>query len=162
MATLLTLRDSEVWGMCEQMGNVNERHTILLVDDDDEVRSALGRGLKRAGFRVVAAFDELDGVERGAHERPDLILVELGRVPQGEALAAGGRVRAGAGIPEDVPVVVYANSAGEMAREGEAVEVGPAEHVVLPEDAEQLIGWLRRLAASLVAAALSAAPLLTG
>lgn len=129
------------------MGEKNSGRTILLVDDDDEVRSALRRGLERAGFRVVAAYDERDGVERAAHESPDLILMELGRVLPGEALAAGRRVRAGAGVSEDVPVVAYANNAGEVAREGEAVEVRPREYVVLPEDTEQLMGWLRRLAA---------------
>lgn len=121
--------------------------TILLVDDDDEVRSALRRGLEREGFRVVAAFDERDGVERAAHESPDLILMELGRVPPAEALAAGRRVREATGMPEGVPVVAYADGAGDVAREGEAVEFRPGEYVVLPEDTEQLAGWLRRLAA---------------
>lgn len=129
------------------MGDKDGGRTILLVDDDDEVRSALRRGLEREGFRVVAALDERDGVERGSHESPDLILMELGRVPPREALAAGRRVRAGAGISAEVPVVAYANNAGEVAREGEAVEVSPREYVVLPEDTEQLVGWLRRLAA---------------
>ena len=125
----------------------NGRRTILLVDDDDEVRSALRRSLERDGFRVVAAFDERDGVERAAHDAPDLILVELGRVLPGEALAAGRRIRRGAGLPAEVTLVAYANNAGEVAREGEAVEFRPGEYVVLPDDTEQLIGWLRRLAA---------------
>jgi DNA-binding response OmpR family regulator len=129
------------------MGDEDGRRTILLVDDDDEVRSALRRGLEREGFRVVAAFDERDAAERAAHDSPDLILMELGKVPPVVALAAGRRIRQGAGIPEEVPVVAYANSAGEVAREGEAVEFRSCEYVVLPEDTEQLMGWLRRLAA---------------
>lgn len=129
------------------MGDGNVKRTILLVDDDDEVRGALKQGLERCGFRVVAAFDELDGVERAAYVSADLILMELGRTPPAVALAAGRRIRKGAGMSEDVPVVAYANSAGEVAREGEAVEVRPGEYVVLPEETEQLVGWLRLLAA---------------
>ncbi len=144
------------------MGDGDGTRTILLVDDDDEVRSALRHGLERGGFRVVAAFDERDGAERAAHERPDLILVELGRVLPGEALAAGRLIRRGAGITDGVPVVAYANGEGDVAREGEMVEIRPGEYVVLPEDSDQLMRWLRRLTACLAAALFTAAPLLSG
>ena len=143
------------------MSHKNGRRTILLVDDDDEVRSALRRGLETAGFRVVAAFDERDGAERAAHDPPDLILVELGRVPPVVALAAGRRIRVGAGLREEVPVMAYANNEGEVAREGEAVEVRPGEYVVLPEDSDQLADWLRRLAVALLPAALALIPFLS-
>lgn len=129
------------------MSDDNCNRTILLVDDDDEVRTALKQGLERGGFRVVAAFDERDAVERASHDSADLILMELGRAPLDVALAAGRRVRHDARMRKDVPVVAYANSAGEGAREGEAVEVRPGEYVVLPEETEQLVCWLHRLAA---------------
>lgn len=129
------------------MSDGNDKRTILLVDDDDEVRVALKQGLERGGFRVVAAFDERDAVERASDNSADLILMELGRAPLDTALAAGRRVRQDAGMREDIPVVAYANSAGGVAREGEAVEVRPGEYVVLPEETEQLVNWLRRLAA---------------
>ncbi len=144
------------------MGDGDGTRTILLVDDDDEVRSALRHGLERGGFHVVAATDEQDGAERAAHAPPDLILMELGRVPPVVALAAGRRVRSASGSREDVPVVAYANNPGEVAREGEAVEVRPGEYVVLPEDSEQLIGWLRRLTTCLAAVILAAATLPAG
>ena len=129
----------------------NGRRTILLVDDDEEVRAALRRGLERQGFRVIAAADEGDGIERAARETPDLILLELGSVPHGDALAVGRRVREGAGLRGDVPLVAYCGHAGEVVQEGEAVEVGPREYVVLPEDSGQLAGWLRGVAALLLA-----------
>ncbi len=125
----------------------NGQRTILLVDDDQEVRAALRRGLEREGFRVIAAADERDGVERATQETPDLILLELGRVPHSEALAVGRRVRKGAGLREDLPLVAYSGSVGEVVQEGEAVEVSPREYVVLPEDSGQLACWLRRLPA---------------
>lgn len=131
------------------------RRTILLVDDDDEVRAALRRGLEREGFRVVAAEDERDGIDRASHNKPSLILLELGQVPHGDALALGRRVREGARLGAHVPLVAYCGKAGEVVREGEAVEVGPREYVVLPEDSRQLAGWLRRLAACLAAALLN-------
>lgn len=130
------------------------RRKVLLVDDDDEVREALRRGLEREGFRVIAAADGRDGAERASSEAPDLILLELGDMPHGVALGVGRRLREGAGIGEHVPLVAYSGSAGGVVREGEAVEVGPREYVVLPEDCGQLAAWLRRLAAFLLAALL--------
>ena len=114
----------------------------VLVEPGGEPERVLERdpGERRAQPRIAHQV-------RAARDAPDLILVELGRVPPGEALAAGRRIRRGAGLPGEVPVVAYANNAGEVAREGEAVEFRPGEHVVLPDDTEQLIGWLRRLAA---------------
>lgn len=123
------------------------RRTILLVDDDDEVRRVVAVRLERNGFRVVAATDERDAVERAAHTRPDLILLELGDVPTREVVEAGRRVRDGAGLPAGAPVVVYAGREDETVREGEEVAAGPAEYVVLPEDSEQLMRFLHQLAA---------------
>jgi CheY-like chemotaxis protein len=129
------------------MSNGSKGPTVLLVDDDDEVRRVLARGLERNGFRVVSASDERDAADRAAHDRPDLILLEMGRMPPRQVVEAGGRVRRGAGLPAETPVVVYAGGEDETVREGDEVTAGPAEYVVLPEDSEHLVRFLRRLAA---------------
>lgn len=123
------------------------RLTVLLVDDDDEVRAALKDMLEKRGLRVAAAWDESDAVERARRAPPDLILLEFGRAPTLEALALGRRIREGAGLPAGVPVVVFADRADEVVAEGGEVRVGDGEYVTLPEDGEQLFRFLRRLAA---------------
>ena len=127
------------------MNESDGRPTILLVDDDDEVRPLLMRGLERDGFHVVAASDEREAVERAGHSKPGLILLEMGRTPPLEVAAAGRRIRAGAGLPDEAPVVVYAGRADETVGEGGEVSLGPGEYAVLPEDAEQLRRFLRGL-----------------
>ena len=123
------------------------RPTILLVDDDDEVWASLKTLLEGQGYRVTAACDERDAVERARHTPPDLILLEFGRVPTPEALAAGRRIRERAGLPAGVPVVAYADRADELVSEGGEVSVGPGEYVTLPEDGQQLLRFLLRLSA---------------
>jgi two-component system response regulator MprA len=53
-------------------------HTVLIVEDDDELRGVLGRGLREEGFAVDAVADGsalLDRVDRGA---PDVLIIDIG------------------------------------------------------------------------------------
>ena len=52
--------------------------TILLVEDNEPSRDALGRRLERRGFNVAIAVDGHDAVARAHTESPDLILMDLG------------------------------------------------------------------------------------
>ena len=51
---------------------------ILLVEDNEPSRDALGRRLERRGFHVALAVDGQDAVARAHTESPDLILMDLG------------------------------------------------------------------------------------
>jgi two-component system, chemotaxis family, chemotaxis protein CheY len=67
------LRDS-----CEEQHTVPVPPTILLVDDDLDLREAAAEALEDAGYKVVRADDgrrALDEMTRGL--RPDLILLDM-------------------------------------------------------------------------------------
>ena len=50
---------------------------VLVVEDDDDIRSLLAELLEEEGYEVVSAADGRQGLDR-AHERPpDLILLDL-------------------------------------------------------------------------------------
>ncbi len=51
--------------------------TILVVDDEPTVRETVAYDLEREGFRVVAAADGSEALERFRSERPDLVLLDL-------------------------------------------------------------------------------------
>lgn len=119
--------------------------TILLVDDVDEYRNMIKRRLELKGFRVKTAYDELDAVERAQGVRPDMILLEMGRMPSLQTLDMGRRIRSDAQVGDEVKVVVYADHVDETVSEGGEVRLGPNEYVILPEDGEQLEGFLGRL-----------------
>jgi len=118
--------------------------TILLVDDVDEYRNAIKRGLERRGYHVRTAYDEQDAIERACCVRPDMILLEMGRTPPLQTLDMGCRIRADAKVGEDVKVVVYADKADETVANGGEVSFGPNEYVILPEDGEQFYSSLER------------------
>ncbi len=52
-------------------------HTILVVDDEADVRKFLTAVLEKHGYRVVAAEDGKRAFEEVENERPDLIVLDL-------------------------------------------------------------------------------------
>ena len=72
---------------------------ILIIEDDDDVRSILAARLQRCGFEVITAKDGKLAVERAKKESPDLIVLDL-RLPKlpGEEVCRQIR-REGSSVP---------------------------------------------------------------
>jgi DNA-binding response OmpR family regulator len=51
--------------------------TILIIDDDPDIREMLALLLNDAGYRIAGAVDGLDGLAVAAFMRADLILLDL-------------------------------------------------------------------------------------
>ncbi len=51
--------------------------TILVVDDEEDVRNYLSMALTDAGFNVVTACDGFDALEKVKERQPDLISLDL-------------------------------------------------------------------------------------
>ncbi len=52
--------------------------TILIIDDEPQIRRVVRNALATEGVRVVEAADGREGIDRAAAERPDLIVLDLG------------------------------------------------------------------------------------
>ena len=52
-------------------------HTVLVVDDEERIRSLLSRGLHQAGYAVLSAGDSAQAVAQLRAERVDLVLLDL-------------------------------------------------------------------------------------
>ena len=50
---------------------------ILVVDDDPEIREAIGLILDANGYEVVTAEDGIDGLNKLKDEKPDLMILDL-------------------------------------------------------------------------------------
>jgi len=83
------------------------RPTILLVEDDEEIRDQMKDLLQRQGYLVVLVFDEHESndVVGGNNLKIGLIVIDQKMVSD-EALAAGRRIRQHAHVGDSVPVVV--------------------------------------------------------
>jgi DNA-binding response OmpR family regulator len=88
--------------------------TILIVDDDPDVRLGLTMMLKEKGYRVAAAGDTISAVQVAVVERPDLAIIDIG-LPGGEGFIVMERFRSLPSLAA-VPVVVLTGRDPEAVR----------------------------------------------
>jgi two-component system alkaline phosphatase synthesis response regulator PhoP len=67
--------------------------TVLVVDDDPDLRETMQRQLEAFGFRVVLAADGREGLAEVARSQPDVVLCDL-TMPVMDGLEFGRRLRA--------------------------------------------------------------------
>jgi DNA-binding response OmpR family regulator len=65
---------------------------ILIVEDENVQLTTLARGLKSAGFEIVAARDGLTAISTARKEQPDLIVLDLG-IPAGDGFVVMQRLQ---------------------------------------------------------------------
>jgi len=84
--------------------------TVLVVDDDGNLRDTIGLMLEKEGFRPVLAADGKTGFEQALALKPALILVDL-RMPGLSGVEVCKRVRA-SGMK--TPLIVLSAIGDEM------------------------------------------------
>lgn len=78
----------------------------VVIEDDDEIRSLITDILERAGLRVVAASNGVEGVERVRESNPVLVTVDI-RMPGIDGIETTRRIRA---ISEALILVLSASA----------------------------------------------------
>ena len=72
--------------------------TILLVDDEDSIQKLLTYPLERDGFRVVAARDGEEALQRFSEQTFDLVVLDI-MLPRLDGLEVCKRLRAASNVP---------------------------------------------------------------
>jgi two-component system, response regulator, stage 0 sporulation protein F len=76
--------------------------TILVVDDDDAIRTLLQEELEEEGYKVLIATNARDALKMVAAEPLDLVILDI-RMPGMDGLEALPRIL---GIKEGLPVIL--------------------------------------------------------
>ncbi len=105
---------------------------VLVVDDEAQILTALGRGLQRAGHDVVVARTAADGLAAAAVSQPEVILLDL-RLPDGDGIEVVRQVR----VFSQVPILVLSGAGTDRARV-EALDAGADDFVDKPFSMEEL------------------------
>jgi DNA-binding response OmpR family regulator len=114
-----------------------EEATILVVEDEADIRSAIVARLRGEGFRVEQAADGPAGVDAAAAHRPDLVVLDL-MLPGIDGLEVCRRIQA----DRPVPVVML------TARDDETdvlvgLGVGADDYLTKPFSPRELVARIR-------------------
>jgi len=80
---------------------------ILIVEDDNFLRSLTAKRLEKEGYTVAVAVDGESALVTAKDEQPDLILLDL-LLPGLDGFAVLGKLKANADLKK-VPVIVFSN-----------------------------------------------------
>jgi DNA-binding response OmpR family regulator len=113
--------------------------TILVVDDEPILRETLVEELRDEGFRVVAAADGRDAVERFRQDHPDLVLLDL-MLPELSGIEVCRIIRA----ESDVPILMLTARDAELDKVV-GLELGADDYVTKPFSLRELLARVRAL-----------------
>ena len=112
--------------------------TILVIDDDENLRDTIGLMLDREGFHSVLAGDGKTGLDQATLLKPDLILVDL-RLPLISGIEVCKRLR-GSGV--NTPIIVL-SAVGDEVDKVLLLEMGADDYVVKPFGTRELLARVR-------------------
>jgi DNA-binding response OmpR family regulator len=112
---------------------------VLVVEDDETLRTALRYALTREGFEVLTAADGPAGLRAALSERPHLVVLDL-MLPGMDGLEVCRRVRAAS----EVPVLILTARADEVDKVV-GLELGADDYVTKPFSMRELVARVRAL-----------------
>jgi DNA-binding response OmpR family regulator len=110
---------------------------VLLVEDDDAIRTSLSRSLTAAGHVVTAVAAGVAGVAAVAKERPEVMLLDLG-LPDLDGRDVLAMVRS----VSDIPVIV-ATARDDDASVVKLLDAGADDYVIKPFSTAQIDARIR-------------------
>jgi len=112
--------------------------TILVIDDDENLRDTIGVLLEREGFRAVLAPDGKTGLDQALLSKPDLILADL-RLPDISGVEICKSIRRSG---SKTPIIVL-SAMGEEIDKVLLLEIGADDYVVKPFGTRELLARIR-------------------
>ncbi|MFF7203593.1 two-component system response regulator CseB [Streptomyces sp. NPDC008141] len=119
-------------------GTADEAH-LLLVEDDEVIRSTVRMLLERYGFTVSTAADGLTGLEIFRERNPDLLLLDV-MLPHLDGIGLCRRIREFSLAP-----ILMMSARGDSLDVVSGLEAGADDYVVKPCESSVLVARIRSL-----------------
>src|ERR1700722_16928409 len=114
--------------------------TILLVDDDPQVREVYGLVLRRNGYYVIEAHSGVSGIEMARQHSPDLILSDI-LMPEGDGATLLRNIRRDPEL-ESTQVVLMTGSP-DMVSPRKETEEWPDDFLLKPVGLQTLLSCVQ-------------------
>ena len=111
--------------------------TLLVIEDDHPLRTALERGLVDRGHVVHSAPTGMGGLQEVLARRPDIVLLDLG-LPDVDGLTLIGMIRAASQVP--IIVITATSDDPTMIR---SLDAGADDYVVKPFSLDHVSARIR-------------------
>ena len=119
---------------------------ILVIDDEEDIRTLLEIRLRRAGFDPVVAAEGLDGLRKFYSDRPDLVILDIS-MPVMDGWQVLERLREVSSVP-----VLMLTSAAQEQDKVRGLRGGADDYITKPFAGEELlarvVAALRRVGAT--------------
>jgi two-component system alkaline phosphatase synthesis response regulator PhoP len=117
-------------------------HTILLVDDEQDILNFLSYNLKKEGYKVFTASNGEDGVKMVQQIHPSLILMDI-MMPKMDGIEACQVIRKDLNISQ--PIIAFLTSRSEDYSQIAGFEAGADDYITKPVRPRLLISKVESL-----------------
>lgn len=116
---------------------MNPKYSVLLIEDEENIRSFISTTLKNQGYKITTASTGTDGLQLCASLCPDVVLLDLG-LPDLDGMDVIEKLREWSSTP--VIVISARSHEQEKAR---ALDAGADDYIVKPFGTVELLARIR-------------------
>ncbi|MEK7403769.1 MAG: protein kinase [Acidobacteriota bacterium] len=116
----------------------SEAHSILVIEDEEDLRTTMELSLSEEGYRVLTAGNGREGVRAAIEERPDLVLLDV-MLPGLNGLDVCRELRRRGFL---APIIMVTGKAEEIDRVV-GLEIGADDYVIKPFGRRELLSRIR-------------------
>jgi two-component system phosphate regulon response regulator OmpR len=110
---------------------------ILVVDDEEKMRTMICDYLTAVGYEAISAADGIDAITRTAADNPDLIVLDI-MMPGLDGLDCTRRIRERSSVP-----IIMVTAKAEESDKLIGLEVGADDYIVKPFSLKELAARIR-------------------
>ena len=137
---MLTERSRRRHPAARQSTHVGVKRTVLVVEDEKDIRDLVRFHLDQEGYTVREAESGEEALQRAEAERPALVVLDI-MLPGTDGLEVCRRLRAGAAT-SNIPIVMLTARAAEVDRVL-GLEIGADDYITKPFSPRELVARVR-------------------